>query len=45
MIKILIIDDEEAACNILAILIGKYMPLAHQIKDRAGSCKSLATPE
>lgn len=26
MIKILIIDDEEAACNILKILIGKYVP-------------------
>ena len=29
MIRILILDDEEAACNILAVLIGKYMPLAH----------------
>lgn len=31
MIRILIIDDEEAACNILSILIRKYMPLEHEI--------------
>jgi two-component system LytT family response regulator len=32
MIRILILDDEEAACNILGILIRKFMPLEHEIK-------------
>jgi two-component system LytT family response regulator len=32
MIRILILDDEEAACNILSILIKKYMSLEHEIR-------------
>lgn len=32
MIRILILDDEEAACNILSILIRKHMPLEHEIR-------------
>ena len=32
MIRILILDDEEAACNILSILIRKFMPLEHEIR-------------
>ena len=31
MIRILILDDEEAACNILSVLIRKYMPLEHEV--------------
>lgn len=33
MIRILILDDETAACNILTILINKHMPLDHEIKS------------
>lgn len=32
MTRILILDDEVAACNMLAILIGKHMPVAHEIR-------------
>lgn len=32
VIRILIIDDEQSACNILSVLIDKYMPLAHEIR-------------
>src|SRR5687767_5059862 len=32
MIRILILDDEEAACNILSILIRKHLPLEHEIR-------------
>ncbi|MEP6793808.1 MAG: LytTR family DNA-binding domain-containing protein [Saprospiraceae bacterium] len=32
MIRILILDDEVAACNILSVLIKKYMPLEHEIR-------------
>lgn len=31
MIRILILDDEEAACNILSVLIRKFMPLEHEV--------------
>jgi two-component system LytT family response regulator len=31
MIRILILDDEEAACNILSVLIHKNMPYEHEI--------------
>ena len=41
MIRILILDDEEAACNILAVLIGKYMPLAHEIRIEQDPAKAL----
>jgi len=41
MIRILILDDEEAACNILAVLIGKYMPLAHEIRMEQDPARAL----
>jgi two-component system LytT family response regulator len=41
MIKILIIDDEAAACNILSILIDKYMPMEHQIRIEQDPAKAL----
>jgi two-component SAPR family response regulator len=46
MIRILILDDEEAACNILSILVKKYMPLDHEIRtvqDPASALKLLQT--
>lgn len=46
MIRILILDDEEAACNILSILIRKFMPLQHEIhieQDPAKALEALAT--
>lgn len=45
MIRILIIDDEEAACNILAILIRKHMPLEHEIRCEQDPQKALALLE
>lgn len=41
MIHILILDDEEAACNILSILIRKYMPLEHEIRCEQDPVKAL----
>ena len=41
MIRILIIDDEEAACNILSVLIDKYMPLPHVIHCEQDPAKAL----
>ena len=41
MIRILILDDEEAACNILSILIRKYMPLEHEIHCEQDPAKAL----
>lgn len=41
MIRILILDDEEAACNILSILIRKYMPLEHEIRMEHDPYKAL----
>ncbi len=41
MIRILIIDDEEAACNILSILIRKYMPMEHKIQIEQDPVKAL----
>jgi two-component system, LytTR family, response regulator len=41
MIRILILDDEEAACNILSVLISKYMPLAHEIRSEQDPAKAL----
>ena len=32
MIRILILDDEAAACNILSILVRKHMPVEHEIR-------------
>lgn len=42
MIRILIIDDEEAACNILSVLIRKYMPLEHEVRIEQDPGKALA---
>lgn len=42
MIRILILDDEEAACNILTILINKHMPLEHEVKSEQDPLKALA---
>lgn len=41
MIRILILDDEEAACNILSVLISKYMPLPHDIRSEQDPAKAL----
>lgn len=41
MIRILIIDDEAPACNILSVLIQKYMPLAHEIRIEQDPEKAL----
>jgi len=41
MIRILILDDEEAACNILAILIRKNMPYEHEILTEQDPMKAL----
>ncbi len=41
MIRILIIDDEVAACNILSVLIKKYMPLEHEIRIVQNPAKAL----
>jgi two-component system LytT family response regulator len=41
LIRILIIDDEEAACNILSILIGKHMPLEHEVRAMQDPEKAL----
>ncbi|MFZ1676248.1 MAG: LytTR family DNA-binding domain-containing protein [Saprospiraceae bacterium] len=41
MIRILILDDEEAACNMLSVLISKYMPLAHEIRSEQDPAKAL----
>ena len=41
MIRILILDDEEAACNILSILIQKFMPLEHEIHIEQDPAKAL----
>ena len=45
MIRILILDDEEAACNILSIMIKKYMPLEHEIRCEEDPHKALALLE
>ena len=42
MIRILILDDEEAACNILAMLIAKNMPLEHEIRIEQDPAKALS---
>ena len=42
MIRILILDDEEAACNILSILIRKHMPLEHEIHIEQDPDKALS---
>ena len=41
MIRILILDDEEAACNILSILIRKHLPLEHDIYCERDPVKAL----
>jgi two-component system LytT family response regulator len=41
MIKILILDDEEAACNILSILIRKNIPMEHEIRCEQDPVKAL----
>jgi len=41
MIRILILDDEEAACNILSILIRKNMPYEHEIRAEQDPVKAL----
>ena len=41
MIRILILDDEEAACNILSILIRKHIPLEHEIHCEQDPSKAL----
>ncbi|HXR79291.1 MAG TPA: LytTR family DNA-binding domain-containing protein [Saprospiraceae bacterium] len=41
MIRILILDDEEAACNILSILIRKNMPYEHEIRTEQDPVKAL----
>lgn len=41
MIRILIIDDEEAACNILSILIRKHLPVKHEIRCEQDPAKAL----
>lgn len=41
MIRILVIDDEEAACNILSILVGKHLPLEHEIRVEQDPAKAL----
>ncbi|HUR31284.1 MAG TPA: LytTR family DNA-binding domain-containing protein [Saprospiraceae bacterium] len=41
MIRILILDDEEAACNILSILIRKHLPLDHEIRCEQDPAKAL----
>ncbi len=41
MIRILILDDEEAACNILAVLIRKNMPYEHEIRTEQDPAKAL----
>src|SRR5687768_15801372 len=41
MIRILILDDEEAACNILTILINKHMPLEHEVRSEQDPVKAL----
>lgn len=45
MIRILILDDEEAACNILTILINKHMPLKHEVRSEQDPLKALALLE
>jgi len=45
MIRILILDDEEAACNILSILIRKNMPLEHEIHCEQDPVKALEVLE
>src|SRR5688500_11415761 len=45
MIRILILDDEEAACNILSILIRKHMPLEHEVVCEQDPVKALALLE
>lgn len=45
MIRILIVDDEAAACNILAILISKHMPYAHEIRVEQDPVRALAMLE
>lgn len=32
LIRILILDDEAAACNMLSMLVTKYMPMPHEIR-------------
>ena len=41
MIRILIVDDEEAACNILSILIRKHLPVEHEIRCEQDPAKAL----
>jgi len=41
MIRILILDDEEAACNILEILIKKNMPYEHEIRKEQHPVQAL----
>ena len=41
MLRILILDDEEAACNILSILIKKHLPLEHEIRSEQDPVKAL----
>ena len=41
MIRILILDDEVAACNILTILVRKNMPLEHEIRSEQDPVKAL----
>ena len=41
MIRILILDDEEAACNILSILIRKHLPAEHEIRCEQDPVKAL----
>ena len=41
MTRILILDDEEAACNILSILIRKHLPLEHEIRCEQDPSKAL----
>ncbi len=45
MIRILILDDEEAACNILAVLIRKYMPLEYELQTEQDPVKAIALLE
>jgi two-component system LytT family response regulator len=41
-IKILIVDDESAACNMLSLLLRKYMPAAHDIVIRQNPAEALS---
>ncbi len=41
MIRILIIDDEEAAGNILTLLIRKHIPMDHEIRFEQDPAKAL----